>query len=105
MPPNCDLSLASEAFTISDQESFDTVRTLLREAGILGGSSAGTLIAAAVKYCKQQDTPKRVVTIVADSGNKYLSKMYNDYWMVDQGFLERRKRDDLRDLTGRPAPL
>jgi len=103
VPPNCDLSLASEAFTISDQESFDTVRTLLREAGILGGSSAGTLIAAAVKYCKQQDTPKRVVTIVADSGNKYLSKMYNDYWMVDQGFLERRKRDDLRDLIGRPA--
>jgi len=103
VPPNCDLSLASEVFTISDQESFNTVRALLRDAGILGGSSSGTLIAAAVKYCQQQNTPKRVVTIVADSGNKYLSKMYNDYWMYDQGFLERRKRGDLRDLIGRPT--
>ncbi len=103
VPPNCELSLASEALTISDQESFDTARTLLREAGILTGSSSGTLITAAVKYCQQQNAPKRVVTFVCDSGNKYLSKMYNDYWMLDQGFMHRRERGDLRDLIGRPA--
>ena len=103
VPPNCDLSLASEAFTISDQESFDAARTLLREAGILAGSSSGTLIAAAVEYCRQQDAPMRVVTFVCDSGNKYLSKMYNDYWMFDQGFMQRRERGDLRDLIGRPT--
>jgi len=43
-----------------------------------------------------------VVSFVCDSGNKYLSKVYNDYWMLDQGFLERTHRGDLRDLIARP---
>jgi cystathionine beta-synthase len=47
-------------------------------------------------------TPKRVVVFVCDTGNKYLSKMYNDYWMLDNGFLERQKHGDLRDLILRP---
>ena len=47
-------------------------------------------------------TPKRVVTFVCDSGNKYLSKVYNDYWMVDQGLLEREQHGDLRDLIVAP---
>jgi cystathionine beta-synthase len=45
--------------------------------------------AAALKYCREQTTKKRVVAFVCDTGNKYLSKMYNDYWMLDNGFLER----------------
>jgi cystathionine beta-synthase len=43
-----------------------------------------------------------VCTFVCDSGNKYLSKMFNDYWMIDQGFIEREKTGDLRDLISRP---
>src|SRR5690606_3503683 len=46
--------------------------------------------------------PKRVVTLVCDTGNKYLSKLYNDYWMVDNGFIEREHHGDLRDLILRP---
>ena len=57
------------------------------EEGILAGSSSGTLVAAALKYCREQSEPKRVVTFACDSGNKYLSKMYNDFWMADRGFL------------------
>ena len=44
-----------------------------------------------------------MVTLVCDTGNKYLSKMYNDYWMLDQGFLERETHGDLRDLIMRAA--
>ncbi len=66
-----------------------------------GGSSTGTLLAAALRYCRAQDRPKRVVTMVPDSGLKYLSKMYNDYWMTDQGFIERETFGDLRDLIAR----
>jgi cystathionine beta-synthase len=101
VPPNCDLSLVAEAFTIGDAESFATAREVLRKEGILAGSSSGTLIAAALRYCRAQASPRRVVTFVCDSGNKYLSKMFNDYWMLDQGLLDRDRRGDLRDLIAR----
>nr|MDQ2694675.1 pyridoxal-phosphate dependent enzyme [Pseudomonadota bacterium] len=103
IPPNCDLSLAKAAYTIPDAEAFATAREVLRREGLLVGSSSGTLIAAALRYCREQTSPKRVVTFVCDSGNKYLSKMYNDYWMLDQGFLARRTYGDLRDLIARRA--
>src|SRR5688572_14521263 len=89
LPPISDFSRVKKAYAISDKESFLTARELLSKEGILGGSSTGTLLAAALKYCREQTTSKRVVTLVCDTGNKYLSKMYNDYWMLDNGFLER----------------
>ena len=61
----------------------------------------GTLIAPALRYCREQTTPKRVVTFVCDSGNKYLSKMFNDFWMIDQGFIERERHHDLSDFISR----
>lgn len=102
LPPICDLSLVGKAYTIPDKEALLTARELLAKEGILAGSSTGTLLAAALRYCREQTEPKRVVTLVCDSGNKYLSKMYNDYWMYDHGFLERPAAGDLRDLIARP---
>jgi cystathionine beta-synthase len=101
VPPNCDLSLVREAFVVSDAESFGAARDLLRKEAILAGSSSGTLLTAALRYCRAQTTPRRVVTFVCDSGNKYLSKMFNDYWMLDQGLLARERQGDLRDLIAR----
>ena len=101
LPPICDLSRTRRAYTIPDAESFATCRELLRSEGIFAGTSSGTLIAAALRYCREQSTPKRVCTFVCDSGNKYLSKVYNDYWMIDQGFIERDSYGDLRDLISR----
>jgi cystathionine beta-synthase len=101
IPPVADLSHVSEAFSIPDHESFAAVRELLAREGELGGSSTGTLLAAALRYCRSRRAPERVVTFVCDSGNKYLSKVFNDYWMADQGFLERPRQGDLRDLISR----
>jgi cystathionine beta-synthase len=101
IPPIADLSGVRQAYLISDEESFSTARELLRAEGILGGSSTGTLLAAALRYCRQQTTPKRVVTFVCDTGTRYLSKVYNDNWMIDQGLLQRPQFGDLRDLVGR----
>src|SRR5204863_15382 len=84
-----------------DAEALGVCRDLLRKEGILAGTSSGTLIAAALRYCREQPAPKRVVTLVCDSGNKYLSKVYNDYWMLDQGFIQRERFGDLRDLIAR----
>jgi cystathionine beta-synthase len=101
IPPVSDLSRVKKAYTIADGESFATARDLLRTEGLLAGSSSGTLISAALRYCREQNEPKRVVTFVCDSGNKYLSKMYDDRWMTEQGLLQRHSFGDLRDLIAR----
>ena len=102
IPDIADFSKVTKAYAISDAESFATARELLRAEGILAGSSSGTLLAAALKYCREQTEARRVVTFAVDTGNKYLSKLYNDFWLEDQGFIKREQCGDLRDLIGRP---
>ena len=87
VPPNADLSLVSQAITISDRESVMSARLLLSREGILAGSSSGTLLAAALEYCGRQRTPKRVVTLVCDTGSRYFSKIFNDGWLAQRGWL------------------
>ncbi|HVL55233.1 MAG TPA: pyridoxal-phosphate dependent enzyme [Burkholderiaceae bacterium] len=101
VPPNCDLSLVSKAYSVPDAEAVQAARELLMKEGIFGGSSTGTLLAAALRYCREQTEPKRVLTLVPDGGGKYLSKMYNDFWLMDQGLIERESRGDLSDLVAR----
>ena len=101
VPPNCDLGLVAKAYRIPDAESLLTARELLAKEGIFAGSSAGTLAAAALRYCREQPTPQRVVTIVPDAGGKYLSKMFNDYWLMEQGIVARERVGDLTDLIAR----
>jgi len=101
IPDIADLSHVKKAFGITDRESFEAARDLLKKEGVLGGSSSGTILAAALKYCREQKEKKRVVAFVCDRGDKYLSKMFNDYWMYDQGFLKRSPKDDLTDLISR----
>ena len=102
IPGICDLSVVKHAYTIPDGEAFSVAREVLRKEGLLLGSSSGVLIGAALRYCRAQKSPKRVVTIGADTGNKYLSKLYNDFWMIEQGFMDRPQRGDLGDYVGRP---
>jgi cystathionine beta-synthase len=101
LPPVGDFKHVHHAYLIPDSESFSTARDLLKREGILAGSSAGTLVAAALRYCRDQKTPKRVVTFICDTGNKYLSKMFNDFWMIDNGFMKRESHGDLRDVIAR----
>lgn len=101
IPDIADLSHVKRAYDITDKESFEAARDLLKKEGVLGGSSSGTILAAALKYCREQKEKKRVVAFVCDRGEKYLSKMFNDYWMYDQGFLKRPPKGDLTDLITR----
>ncbi|MDE0789129.1 MAG: pyridoxal-phosphate dependent enzyme [Woeseiaceae bacterium] len=102
VPDIANFEKVTKAYAISDAESFAAARNLLRQEGVLAGSSSGTCMAAALKYCREQTEAKRVVTFACDTGNKYLSKLFNDFWMEDQGFIERESFGDLRDLVGRP---
>ncbi|MEO1593791.1 MAG: pyridoxal-phosphate dependent enzyme [Pseudomonadota bacterium] len=101
IPDIADFSMVHKAYAVSDADSFEHARALLRKEGLLAGSSTGTLLAAALRYCREQDTPQNVVAFACDTGNKYLSKLYNDFWMEDQGFITREPFGDLRDLIGR----
>jgi cystathionine beta-synthase len=102
LPTISDFTRVSKAYAINDKESMLTGRELLNKEGILAGSSSGTLVAAALKYCRAQTEPKTVLTFACDTGNRYLSKMYNDFWMRDQGFLEVEQHGNLLDLIARP---
>lgn len=102
VPPNCDLSLVKKAYSIGDKESFSAARELLRKEGILAGSSSGTLLAAALRYCREQTEPKRVVTLVCDTGAKYLSKVFNDAFIAQEGWLDRKVTGTVRDVVINP---
>lgn len=109
VPDICDLKLVSEAIAVTDAEAFFAARELLAKEGILSGSSTGCILSAALTYCRKMAAhkkvggggPMNVVTLICDSGAKYLSKMFNDFWMIDNGFIKREKTDDLRDLIAR----
>jgi len=102
LPTISDFTRISKAYAINDKESMLVGRELLSKEGILAGSSTGTLLAAALRYCREQTEPRKVLTLAADTGNRYLSKMYNDFWMRDQGFIETEQHGNLCDLIARP---
>jgi len=101
VPDTADMSLIDKAYSIPDAEAISTVRDLLLKEGILAGSSSGTLIAAALRWCREQTEPKRCVTFVCDTGAKYLSKVYNDAWLADQGLGDDPMVGNLSDLISR----
>lgn len=101
IPVNYELGLTTKAYVVDDSEAMQVIRELLIKEGIIAGSSTGTLLGAALRYCREQTEPKRVVTFVCDTGNKYLSKAFNDYWLRDQGFIERKSTGDLLDIIAR----
>jgi cystathionine beta-synthase len=74
---------------VSDRDSFLTARRLAREEGILAGGSGGTSVWAALEIAKRYGPEARILTMIPDSGRNYLSKFYDDNWMLDHGFLER----------------
>ena len=86
VPPLLEFNLISHAYSIPDKEAINTCNELLKKEGILAGSSSGTLIAAAIRYCKEQQSTKNVVTLVCDTGNKYL-KIFDNNWLLSKGFV------------------
>jgi len=82
-----DFSVIDEIIEVSDRDSFLVTRRLAREEGIFSGGSTGTALWGALKAASELGAGKTVVVIVPDSGDRYLSKLYNDAWMQDMGFL------------------
>jgi len=89
-PRTMDPEVVDEWVRVSDRDSFLTARRLAREEGILAGGSAGTTLWAALQLAERFGPEAQILTIIPDTGRNYLSKFYDDNWMLDHGFLERR---------------
>jgi cystathionine beta-synthase len=89
-PETMDPKVVDEWIRVGDRESFLWARRLAREEGILAGGSAGTTVYAAYQVAQRLGPGKRVLTMIPDSGRSYLSKIYDDNWMLEHGFVERR---------------
>jgi cystathionine beta-synthase len=88
IPSTLDLSIVDEVIQISDKESFLWTRRLVKEEGIFCGGSSGTALAAAVRYAQKLTPDRLVVVVLPDSGTRYLSKIFDDEWMRENGFME-----------------
>jgi cystathionine beta-synthase len=88
VPATFNRHVVDEFIMVSDQESFTCARRLAREEGLLVGGSAGTAVAAALKYAERLTEHKVIVVVLPDTGRNYLSKIYSDRWMEENGFAE-----------------
>jgi len=98
IPGTIDLSYVDDVFQVSDKECFTATRELTRKEGIFGGGSCGGAMAGAIKFARAHPECKTIVVLMPDSGSRYLSKVYDDAWLRQYGFLEE-------DLAGRVEDL
>jgi cystathionine beta-synthase len=88
LPSTLDLSMIDDVIRVTDKESFLWTRRLVKEEGIFCGVSSGSAMSAAVRYSRTLDPDRLVVVILPDSGSRYLSKVFDDKWMRENGFLD-----------------
>jgi cystathionine beta-synthase len=90
-PETMDPEVVDEWIRVSDRASFLTARRLSRDEGLLVGGSGGTTVWAAVELARRLGPGKTILTMIPDSGRSYLSKIYDDNWMLEHGFVERQE--------------
>ena len=106
VPGNMHFEVVDDSIYVDDKSSFMMARDALKKEGLYVGGSAGTNIAGAIAYAEKiTDRSLNVVTFLCDSGNRYLSKQFNDDWMKENGFLESpMQNNSVSDLIAKVQP-
>ncbi len=100
IPSTLELDLIDEVIQVDDAESFLWARRLVREEGIFGGGSSGSVLAGTLKYAQKLPQDRLVVALFPDGGARYLSKVFDDEWMREHGFRpEERRRIRAHDVA------
>jgi|TARA_B100001179_G_scaffold111495_1_gene79540 cystathionine beta-synthase len=104
IPGTLDLDVVDDYRVLSDEVAFAMARRMTREEGLFAGGSAGLMVHGAIQLAKEIDDPDAfVVSLVCDWGERYLSKVYDDEWMRENGFLERSRHTTARELIDRKS--
>lgn len=107
VPGTIDLGIVDDVIRVADKESFLMTRRLLAEEGLFAGISSGAAVVGALRWARRLRRPRQILVVLPDSGNRYLSKVWNDLWMQEAGFLEghRARVQDVLDRSARPEDL
>jgi cystathionine beta-synthase len=98
LPTTMNLGILDDVVRVDDKECFSTTRDLVRLEGLYVGGSSGAAVAGAIKYARKNPGKKNILVLLADGAQKYLSKIFNDNWMRENGFLDERGLGTVRDL-------
>ncbi|MBT5093002.1 MAG: pyridoxal-phosphate dependent enzyme, partial [Halobacteriovoraceae bacterium] len=98
IPENYNFDVIDDWEVVGDKESFLMTRKLLKDEGIYAGGSAGAAICGALKYAQKLKKPEKILVLLHDSGNRYASKIFNDDWMSDNGYLESAFNVQIKDV-------
>ncbi len=91
LPDNCRLNLFDGFINVNDYDSFQMTRRLVAEEGLCVGPSSGLILVGAMKYAETLTKPSKIIVVMPDSGKAYLTKAFNDQWMVQNGFLKEEE--------------
>ncbi|MCB9729454.1 MAG: pyridoxal-phosphate dependent enzyme [Deltaproteobacteria bacterium] len=104
LPGTMDFSVVDEVIRVTDKECFAWTRRMVREEGIYGGGSAGGALCAAVRYAERTQREENILVIIPDSASRYLSKIFNDTWMEEGGYLDPNLGEEtVADLLSRQS--
>ncbi len=98
LPANVLFDQIDSMVRVGDEESFHMTRRLLKEEGIYAGGSSGSAVVGAIRYAESLKKPERILVILPDSGNRYASKIYNEAWMQEMGYIKQDTPKDELDL-------